>query len=349
MLVLLVVPMLSFVPKGTSLTQTKRGHVVFAGLTPLYSFSNFTFTPANATGQFGPTLAALQDDVSHKMQAWTQDTRFLNMSVQGIQIWTVPQCGVYNFTVVGAAGANTADGLGGVGVIIHGSGVTLAKGESIYIIVGQRGQVDNGDDAVGGGGGATFVFSNNGSLLFAAGGGGGSASDIDNRKDGGNAVGELANGSSGNSGGFGGNATAFAQGGISSDGNGNLSKNLPPGSPGGFGTGGDGANIGGGGARNGGGGGGGGASVGNTTSSYLGGGGRNGQVGGFGGGGGGGRSSFLWEAPAAAGGIMAVVEEMLHTMEVPGRAALPPFTIAAAVVAPLRAPALIPPSSLASV
>ena len=278
---------------------------MFAGLTPLYTFSNFTFTPANATGRLGPTLAALQDAVSYKMQGWTQDTRFLNMAVQGVQIWTVPQSGMYNFTVVGAAGGSTRNSLGGVGAIIQGFAVFLAKCETISIIVGQQGLVDNnrGQQYVGGGGGAIFVFSGNGSLLFVAGGGGGSATSGVRPKIGGNAVGEHASGSDGNSGGSGGNSTAFAQGGYSVGVQGNLDTNLPPGSPGGFGIGGDGANNAGqNGIPGGGNGGGGGASVGNTTSSYLGGESADGQVGGFGGGGSGGLTISFSGGSGGGGG-----------------------------------------------
>ncbi|BDA40367.1 hypothetical protein COCOBI_01-0200 [Coccomyxa sp. Obi] len=274
-----------------------------AGLTPLYNFSSFTFTHANATGRFGPTLAALRDDASYKTQAWTQNTSFLNMAIQGIQVWTVPQCGAYNFTVVGASGASVGAGVGGgVGIMIQVSNVALSKGENIYIVVGQKGSFAAAYPDIGGGGGASFVFSGNGSLLLAAGGGGGATS----QSNGMNAVTQIANGSSGNPGGSGGNANAFAQGGTSYALGGQ--QILPPGSQGGISIGGDGANVSQ--SPTGAGGGGGGASFGNTMSPYIGGAAvatpgypsDSSAVGGFGGGGGGGQSVTLYGGGGGGGG-----------------------------------------------
>jgi len=139
----------------------------------LYSFTTNTFTNATATGRNGPTLAQIQS--AYSSQSWASNTSYLNVTIQGVQEWTVPITGIYSFIVAGAAGG-TATSLyvkaGGQGNIVYGT-VVLSKNDKVLIIIGQGG-VNNGNQA--GGGGGSFVFKTSLQLsnyLFAAGGGGG--------------------------------------------------------------------------------------------------------------------------------------------------------------------------------
>ncbi|CAL8467323.1 g6860 [Coccomyxa elongata] len=143
-----------------------------SGLTPLYRFSNFTFTPANATGQFGPTLAALQDDVSYKMQAWTQDTRFLNMAVQGRLRYGLRRNAAYTTSLwqlnpnlppgspggfgIGGDSANTANQNGG-----GGGGASVGNTTSSYLGGGAKNSVQcggGGSSSAAAGIDATFIL-----------------------------------------------------------------------------------------------------------------------------------------------------------------------------------------------
>lgn len=154
------------------------GHV-FAGATgctgtagPLFPFSSFTFTNAGATGRQGPTLAMLQADSGYQAQSWTQNTAYLNETVQGVQIFTIPQSATYSFTVAGAGGGGGRC-LGGRGAQVTVA-ASLAVGDKISIVVGQRGSSVI-DGVASGGGGGSYVFLPAGALLVAAGGGGGSS------------------------------------------------------------------------------------------------------------------------------------------------------------------------------
>jgi len=138
----------------------------------LYPFASHRFTNAGKTGALGPTLEDLKTE--YVSEAWSQNINYLNISTQGIQIWTVPVTSVYKITCVGAHGAmgtqGTTGARGGRGALITGM-VNLTKGDKMRIIVGQAGTYT---DKNGGGGGAS-VFSNEDTslLLFIAGGGGG--------------------------------------------------------------------------------------------------------------------------------------------------------------------------------
>jgi hypothetical protein len=127
--------------------------------TPLYAFSAHTFTPAGATGMWGPSQAQVNTAYGATFASRVS-------VVGGIQKWTVPQTGMYIFDVKGAAGGNDAI-LGwepGYGRRIRGV-VPLFKGEIINILVGQKG-IKNG------GGGGTFIVRDNGTVpLIIAGGG----------------------------------------------------------------------------------------------------------------------------------------------------------------------------------
>ncbi len=133
----------------------------------LYTYTGHTFTNAGTTGRTGPTLSAIRS--AYSGVSWAQDTtnNYLNMTTQGIQLWTVPQTGSYTFRAIGA-GAEYANSNGGQGIDITTT-TTLTKGEVIKILVGQKGSIVTS----GGGGGATFAVKNDGTPIIVAGGGGG--------------------------------------------------------------------------------------------------------------------------------------------------------------------------------
>jgi hypothetical protein len=137
----------------------------------LYSFVSHTFTPAGATGRFGPTLAQCRS--AYSSASWTQNTGFFNMLTQGYQLWTVPQTGSYRIDARGANGGTSPGGAGGGGARMVGL-FSLTKGQKLRIVVGQSGA--NNTSFNGGGGGASFVMKETGSttsdILVIAGGGG---------------------------------------------------------------------------------------------------------------------------------------------------------------------------------
>ncbi len=139
----------------------------------LYVFTTHTFTSAGTTGKNGPTLTACKTAYSN--QTWAQNSNYLNMTTNGIQIWTVPTTGTYSIEVHGARGGNASyqsAAVGGSGYAVKGS-YNLTQNDKLYIVVGQNG-ID--DTYNGGGGGGSFVYLNSisqSSILFAGGGGGG--------------------------------------------------------------------------------------------------------------------------------------------------------------------------------
>jgi hypothetical protein len=139
----------------------------------LFIYSSFTFTNAGATGREGPTLAQLIADPGYQAQYWTQDPRYLNETVQGVQIFTIPLTGIYDFTVAGAQGGgptNLPGCAGGLGAQITVQ-AQLTIGDKISIVIGQAGTSQG--QYISSGGGGSFVFLPTGSLLAAAGAGGG--------------------------------------------------------------------------------------------------------------------------------------------------------------------------------
>lgn len=148
--------------------------------TNLYSFSSFTFTNVNITGQNGPTLANCLSVYNTAANTWLNNTSYFNVITQGIQLWTVPVTGSYTITAKGARG-----GAGSAGTSLAASCTgtfSLTQGDIIKIMVGQAGA--NGSSgcgtAKGGGGGGTFVTTNADSPLIVAGGGGGASADYRN-------------------------------------------------------------------------------------------------------------------------------------------------------------------------
>jgi len=152
-----------------------------------------TFTNAQAVGPAGPTLVQCQT-------AYASDATILaSLAVNnGYQSFTIPETGIYQFSVAGAAGgiwlfspmstataalAPTLDGYKRLpGALLVGT-YSLTAGQVITMVVGQCGGDDDNDAAnCPGGGGGTFVtlgtyaqvVARIDTLLFAAGGGAGS-------------------------------------------------------------------------------------------------------------------------------------------------------------------------------
>jgi hypothetical protein len=145
----------------------------------LYPFTDATFSPGSATNRNGPSLTQARAGLTGSgTDAWKTDTSFFNTS-NGIQLWTVPQTGVYRIEAWGAQGGAGGSRTGGNGARMRGD-ITLQSGEIIYIVVGQEGQSSTYS---GGGGGGTFVwrtsldnYSLSDALIVAGGGSGGNSS-----------------------------------------------------------------------------------------------------------------------------------------------------------------------------
>jgi hypothetical protein len=133
----------------------------------LYAFSSATFTSGGVIGSDGPNVSQARSGVGSPGWANT----YLNMSINGIQEWTVPRTGTYRIDATGAGQWSTRQG--GYGARVVGD-FSLTQGEIVRILVGQRGNN-------GGGAGATYVtrspHNSNGSILVVAGGGGGGHSN----------------------------------------------------------------------------------------------------------------------------------------------------------------------------
>jgi len=146
--------------------------------TSLYSYTSFTFTAAGLQGRIGPTLA--QSQTAYAGTAWATGGVYLVAGAyQGYQDWIVPTSGVYEFTVAGASGTDSgAQASSGRGAVVKGR-VTLFRGETITIAVGQRGALNSGNTAWPASGGGTFVVRKSDGLpLFVAGGGSSSRNSI---------------------------------------------------------------------------------------------------------------------------------------------------------------------------
>jgi hypothetical protein len=164
---------------GTPLTGLVSGNTYYVkssnsglAINSLYAFTNFTFTSAGVTGRFGPTLAQLQ--TAYTATAWASGNTYLQQgSYQGYQDWVVPQTGIYEFNVKGSPG-RAGNGTAGGGAIVQGR-ISLRAGETITIVVGQRGDATGGNAWVGSGGGTFVVRKSTNTPLFVAGGGSGSS------------------------------------------------------------------------------------------------------------------------------------------------------------------------------
>ena len=146
----------------------------------LYSFTSATFTTGGRTGRTGPNINQARSGVGNPSWAST----YLNMTTNGIQLWTVPENGTYRIEARGARGGGNS----GLGARVR-IDAQLQKDEVLSIVVGQYG-TDGGGSGDGGGGGSfvyTGAIGGNG-LMLAAGGGGG---DDDGGTNGANARSDL--------------------------------------------------------------------------------------------------------------------------------------------------------------
>jgi hypothetical protein len=138
-------------------------------------FSNL-FTPAGATGVNGPTLTQCQ--TAYAGQSFLSG----NFSVSsGKQILTITKAGSYTVRAIGGGGADSyPPGVtGGLAASMQGT-FTFNVGDTITMVVGQKGISANNACIAqnGGGGGGSFVLQN-GTLILAAGGGGGASKNGD--------------------------------------------------------------------------------------------------------------------------------------------------------------------------
>ncbi len=151
-------------------------------VTSLFSFTSHTFTNCGRTGINGPSLSQCRSAYS---TSWDEDPAYFNMTMTGIQRWTVPADGTYRITCAGAMGGRGTYGEGGTGAEIRAD-FTLTRGEILNILVGQEGTDGYYSDYLGGGGGGSFVWRDSPEVLLIAAGGGGGGGDI--RGEGGDAT-----------------------------------------------------------------------------------------------------------------------------------------------------------------
>lgn len=145
-----------------------KGIALLATVIVTFSVSaQYIFTGCGQTGRTGPT----QGQANTTYTSTSLDGA-VTINVQGIQEWVVPASGTYSIEAFGAKGGGTG---GGNGAYVYGE-FALTSGQTIRIIVGQRGGVTSqGSGYCAGGGGASYVFYNSNDanpLIVAAGGGG---------------------------------------------------------------------------------------------------------------------------------------------------------------------------------
>ena len=164
----------------TGYSATSNGYIISYSNPVPYAFTDATFTSGGQTGPTGPIISQVRSPSSTTGTPTPSNwyNTYLNMTTQGIQLWTVPITGVYTIRAVGGSGSGTSSGgnsYGGRGVIVEAN-FTLTQGAVVKILVGQGGAgggTTNGCEGTGGGG--TFVVDNSNNPIIVAGGGGGAA------------------------------------------------------------------------------------------------------------------------------------------------------------------------------
>lgn len=137
-----------------------------------FAATTYTFTNAGATGMYGPTQAQVNSAYSN-----TTLNGQVVVSGSGVQEWSPPLSGQYQINIYGAAGGGGKIGSGGSGAYLQ-IRVSLNAGETLSIVVGQKGADSNTAAAYpgGAGGGGSFIYKNSdNSYIAVAGGGGGGA------------------------------------------------------------------------------------------------------------------------------------------------------------------------------
>jgi len=157
--------------------------LLFIGVGQAMAQPVFSFNNCGVTGRFGPTQFEVDTNYGLGNPLFNQ----VRVNTTGFQEWAVPGTNTYRITAYGAQGGTGASspnfrgggGAGGLGAKMQGD-FNLNMGDTLVIVVGQRGTdgIGNGNCG-GGGGGGTFVWvKNTGTLLMAASGGGGGPGTI---------------------------------------------------------------------------------------------------------------------------------------------------------------------------
>ena len=136
---------------------------------PLYSFSGtLNFTSAGATGSFGPTLSQCRTAYS-SFGSWINNSNYFNMTLQGNQIWTVPETRNYIITCAGAGNINYVyyNNTIPAGAVITTT-VFLTQGHKLSILCGQY-----GTKTLHGSGGSLVYNITTSTVLIVSGGSGG--------------------------------------------------------------------------------------------------------------------------------------------------------------------------------
>ncbi|MFT6143603.1 MAG: hypothetical protein ACJAZO_001503 [Myxococcota bacterium] len=138
----------------------------------LYPFVTHTFSTCGSTGQTGPTLDSCR---SAYTTDWDETDSF-NMDVDGIQLWTVPQTGLYRVVAQGAGGGRSSSSIAqALGAEVAAT-LQLTAGDVLQLLVGQRGRSNATHGNESGGSGGTFIVTANDVPLVVAGGAGGAPS-----------------------------------------------------------------------------------------------------------------------------------------------------------------------------
>ena len=152
---------------------------------PLYSFSNATFTNGGVVGYEPAIYNDIATNITGTFNAVMVDEPVNFSFSSGFIRWRIPDDGTYRITVIGAAGAGDNQYSGGIGAYNRGQ-FSLLGGEYLHMLIGQQGTSDTSVNNGSGGGGATFVtLEDSGNPndrafvtpLIVAGGGGGAGRD----------------------------------------------------------------------------------------------------------------------------------------------------------------------------
>lgn len=169
---------------GSRFLASDGQYKTFFDYDTLYEFLGFTFNDCGCNGRYGPTLTKMRNNYS--IFPWTQNSNFLTIdnNKPGVQIWTVPKTGCYQFEIAGPSGGYSYQkSSGGKGRIVTGL-LNLTQGQKLKILVGQRGKTtiyrtpDEKIYSISGGSGATYVLQEDDTPLFVAGAGGSAINDI---------------------------------------------------------------------------------------------------------------------------------------------------------------------------
>jgi predicted secreted protein len=152
----------------------------------LYSFDSHRFTNCGRGGRVGPQLSRCRQAYNTN---WDNNSNYYEMDRRGIQEWTVPETATYEVRVAGAEGGPSNDRSPGRGNVVSAT-VDLERGQTLSILVGQRGRTGDDREGSGGGGGSFVVATDNyanagkSDIVAIAGGGGGGGDNNSSNKHG---------------------------------------------------------------------------------------------------------------------------------------------------------------------